>query len=152
MLELSVGVDVGGMARGGYRSRSVFAEIESGDGSRFIRFPMPHAEVTVLMLFAFGAGGDQAELARPAHGEVIGCEFGGIAEMRVPAFPRAHKQHTVSGVLNDVATIVKFKGEFLIARGSLGEHDSENVEAAGAALLQIHSFVLKEGAGFAVLA
>jgi len=89
LLELPVGVDVDGMAGGGYRNRGVFAEVESRDGGRFIRFPMPHAEVAVLMLFEFGAGGDQAELARPAHGEVISGEFGAIAEMRIPAFPRA---------------------------------------------------------------
>src|SRR5882672_11948112 len=112
------------MASGGYGSRSVFAEIESRDGGGFIRFPMSHAEVTVLMLFEFGTGGDQAELARPAHGEVINCEFSGITEMRVPAFARADKQHTVSGVFDDVAAIVKFKGEFLIPRGGLGEHNT----------------------------
>src|SRR5882724_1955842 len=113
---------------------------------------MSHAEVAVLMFFEFGASGDQAELAWPAHGEVISCKFGGIAKMRVPAFPRADKQHTVSSVFNDVATIVKFEGELLIPWGSLGEHNTQEVEAAGAALRQIHAFVLKEGKEFAALA
>src|SRR5882762_10225362 len=139
------------MAGGVYGNRSVFAEIESRDGGGLFRFPMPHAEVAVLMLFDFGAGGDEAELARPAHGEVISGEFGTIAEMRIPALPRADVQHAVSSVFDNVATIVKFEGELLIARRSLGQHNAQEVEAAGAALLQIHSFVLKEGEGLTAL-
>src|ERR1700730_12849855 len=109
---------------------------------------MPDAEIAVLMLFEFGTGGGQAELARPPHGEVICSEFGAITEMRIPAFSRADVQHAVSSIFDDVATIMELDGEFLVPRGRLGEYNTQEVETANAALLQIHSFILKEGEGF----
>ena len=80
---------------------------------------MADTEFAFLVLFEFGAGGDQAKLARPAQKDVIGRKFRAIPKVRVPAFSRADKQYAVSGVLYDVAPVMKMKREFLMARRSL---------------------------------
>jgi len=67
--------------------------------------------------------------------------------VRVPALPRADKQHAVSRVLDDIAAVVKMKREFLMARRSLRENHLQIIIAARAALLEINAFILKKGTG-----
>ncbi len=113
---------------------------------------MANAEFSFLVLFEFGAGGDQATLARPALEEVIGRKFRAVPKVRVPALPRADKQHAVPCGLDDVAQVVKMKREFLATRRSLRKNDIQVVAAARAALLEAHALILKKGEGFTVLA
>src|SRR5882762_3020991 len=118
-LEFTIGVDIDGMGPGGDGGRGVFAKIKACHGHGLLRLPMASAEFSFLVLFEFGAGGDQAELARPAQKDVIGRKFRAIPEVWVPAFSRTDKQHAVSRVLYDVAPVMKMKHEFLMLRRSL---------------------------------
>src|SRR5260370_21681387 len=105
------------MGPGGNGGRGVFTEIEACDGHGSLRLPVADAEFSLLVLFEFGAGVDQPELARPEQEDVIGRKFRDVPKRRMPAFPRADKQHTVSRVLDDVAPIMKRKLEFLSVAG-----------------------------------
>ena len=67
LLELTIGVDIDGTSPGGDGGRGVFAEIEARNGHGLFRLPMPDAEFSVLVLFEFRTGGNQAKLVRPAQ-------------------------------------------------------------------------------------
>ena len=54
--------------------------------------------------------------------------------------------------MDDVAAVMKVKGEFLVLRGCFWKHDLQIIIAAYAAFLEGHAFVLKKGEGFTVLA
>src|SRR5712692_587860 len=105
------------------RPQDGFAEIEARNGHGLLRLPVSGAEFSFLMLVELRAGGDQAKLARPAQEEFIGRKFRAISKVRVPAFSRADKEHSVSGVLNDVAPVMKMKREFLMAWRSLQKNN-----------------------------
>src|SRR5229473_6768169 len=140
------------MGPGGYGGRSVFAEIEAGNGNGLLRLPVPNAEFSFLVLIEFGAGGDQAKLARPAQEEVIGRKFPAISQVRVPAFSGTDEQHAVSCVLDDIAPVMKMKSEFQVARGSLRKNDIQIIVAARAAFLEVHALILKKSEDFTLLA
>src|SRR5260370_1146825 len=135
------------MGPGGYGGRSVFAEIEAGNGNGLLRLPVPDAEFSFLVLIEFGAGGDQAKLARPAQQEIIGGKLRAISEVWVPAFPGTDEQHAVSRVLDDIAPVMKMKSEFQVARGSLRKNDIQIIVAARAAFLEVHALILKKSEG-----
>src|SRR5262249_13865850 len=86
LFQQAVGVDVDRVGRGGNGSRGGFSEIEAHDGDRFFGLPVRHALVALFALVDLGTGGDQAQFARPAHGEIVVGKIGGFAEMRIPAF------------------------------------------------------------------
>src|SRR5438876_6736388 len=88
-LELTIGVDVHGIIRGGDGGESVFAKIESGNGGGSIRFPVANAKVAVFFFVDLGAGSGAFEAARPAHGEFVEREIGRVPAMGRPAFASA---------------------------------------------------------------
>src|SRR5260370_21561697 len=99
---------------GGYHgSRGVLSQIEARDRNGFLRLPVPGAKFSFLVLFQFGASGDQAELARPAQEKIIGRKFRAIPQVRGPALSGADKQHPVSSVLNHATPVLKTKRELL---------------------------------------
>src|SRR5690242_11979952 len=107
--------------------------------------------MSLLLLLELGDAGGQTMLSRPAQNEVIVIKFGAMPEVRVPAFSRSNEQHAVSGVLDDVAVVMKMKSEFLIRPRRLRKNDIQVVVAACAALLEIHAFILKKNEGNALL-
>ena len=113
---------------------------------------MANAEISFLVLFDFRAGGDQPKFVGPAQKEIIVGKFRAISQVGVPAFSRSDEQHAVSGVMDDVATIMKTKSEFLIRPRRLRKNDIQIVVASRAALLEIHALVLKKSQGSALLA
>ncbi len=151
-LQLSIGVDINRTSSGSDRDRGIFPEVEARDGDRFLGLPMAGAEITLLMLFELGAGGDQAQLARPPQEKVIRRKFRVIPKVGVPAFPGADKEHTVAGVLDHVAAVVKMKRELLFLRRRLRKHDIQIVVAVRAALLKGHAFILEKGQRLTLLA
>ena len=143
LLELAVGVDVDGARIVGERTGSIFAEIETGDGERLNASPMAYAKISGGLFIDLGAGGDQFQMARPAHGEVIGSKIRLIAEVRIPAFACADEENAVACVFDDIAAVMKMNRELLAFLRGLRQHDVEVVVAADAALWQVHPFILK---------
>ena len=111
---------------------------------------MANAEFSFLVLFDFRAGGDQPKFVGPAQKEIIVGKFRAISQVGVPAFSRSDEQHAVSGVMDDVAAIMKTKSEFLIGPRRLRKNDIQIVVASHAALLEIHALVLKKSQGSAL--
>ena len=109
-------------------------------------------KLAILVFLALGARGHQAQLARPAHSEIVASEIRGASVVGIPAFPSVDKHHAVAGIFDYAASIVKMKREFRAVFGWRGQHYVEVVASASAAILQIHAFVLKIGERFAALA
>src|SRR5690348_1495232 len=131
--------------------RSIFAEIEAGNGNRLLCLPVTDAEISFLMFFEFGARSDQPKLARPAQEKVIVRKLRAIPKVGVPAFSRSDEQHAVSGVLDDVTAVMKMKSKFLIRPRRPRKDNIHLVVATCAALLEIHALVLKKSEGSALL-
>ena len=151
LLELAVGVDVDRARFVGDGTGGVFAEIEPSDGERLVASPVAYAKISRALFIDLGAGGDQFQMAWPAHGEVIRSEIRLIAEVGIPAFARADEEHTVACVFDDIAAVMKMNRELLAFLRGLREHDMEIVIAAHAALLEVHPFVLEIGQRLALV-
>ena len=75
-------------------------------------------------------------MVRPAHGEVVRSELRLIAEVGIPAFARADEKHTVAGVFDDIAAVVKMNRELLALLRGLRQYDMQIVIAPHAAFLE----------------
>ncbi len=143
MLELAVGVYVDGVRFRGDGTGSVLAQIESRDGEGLFASPMADAKIPGVLFIDFGAGGDQFQMARPAHSEVVRSEIRLIAQVGIPAFARADEEHAVARVFDDIAAVVKMNRILLAFFRGLREHDLQIIIATDAAFLKVHPFVLE---------
>jgi hypothetical protein len=71
LLELPVGVDIDGTRFGGDGTGGVFSQIEPSDGERLVASPVADTNLSRVLFIDFRTGGDQFQMARPSHGEVI---------------------------------------------------------------------------------
>src|SRR5262249_43560802 len=107
--------------------------------------PATDALLSVLVLLNLGSRGDEAELAWPAHGEVVVREAGRFAQMGVPAFVCADVEHAVAGVCDNLTVIADTQCDVFSWGHGGSEHDVDHVVPASARFLDRHTFVLEKG-------
>src|SRR6266849_6032792 len=147
-----VGINIDRARSGSERGEGVIAQIETRDGDGLFRAPMTDAEVAVIVFVELASGGDEAQAARPTHGQVIVGKIGGVAKMGIPDFARPDIEHTVSGIFDDVSAVTETQREFGPALGRRRQYNIEVIIAARAAFVQVHALVLKKGERFPALA